>query len=288
MPFPSVLNNFNRPSTTDRLNSPSHSALHNTVSSAVGQIEQVIGRDGDNSVAGSLIYQIRSPDSDGGGHVQVANKGGTGQTSYTKGDILAASSTSVLARLAVGLDGQVLVADSSVASGVKWGASGTKLYNSASVITLLSTVAETSLFSVSIPGSTLGTSGAVRATLYVANFGQAGASSILIRANYAGNPISSVLLNADLTGSIFGKIEHTMVANDAVNAQRGVLLVDINRQKFDAQSGPNSVLGVWAYTTGTTSVVSSANNVYGMTARQSRSDPAERLDITQVIVEKII
>src|SRR3990167_9730614 len=96
--FPSVLSTFNRPSTTSRLDNPSHSALHNTVSSAVGQIEAVIGRNGDNSVAGTLTYQIQSPDSDGGGHVQTANKGGTGQTTYNKGDIMVATSSSVISK----------------------------------------------------------------------------------------------------------------------------------------------------------------------------------------------
>jgi hypothetical protein len=122
MAFPSTLSTFNRPTATDRLNSPSHSALHNTVSSAVGQIEAVIGVEGANSVVGTLEYFIKSPDSNGGGHVQTANKGGTGQTSYTKGDLLVATSASVLAKLAVGNDNAVLQANSSVAAGVQWGA----------------------------------------------------------------------------------------------------------------------------------------------------------------------
>ncbi len=126
MPFPSILSTFNRPNPTDRLNSPSHSALHNTVSSAVGQIEAVIGVEGANSVVGTLEYLIKSPASDGGGHVQVANKGGTGQTTYTKGDVLIAQSSSVVTKLAVGSDGQALVADASQSLGIKWGSGNTK------------------------------------------------------------------------------------------------------------------------------------------------------------------
>lgn len=122
MPFPSVLSTFNRPTPTDRLNSPSHSALHNTVSSALGQVEAVIGVDGANSVVGTLMYNVRSPGSNGGGHVQTANKGGTGQTTYAKGDMLVATSSSVLAKLALGANETFLQVDTNQATGVKWGA----------------------------------------------------------------------------------------------------------------------------------------------------------------------
>lgn len=121
MAFPSTLSSFNRPNSTDRLNNPSHSALHNTVSSALGQVEAVIGVDGASSVVGTMMYDLRSPASGGGGHVQWANKGGTGQTSYTKGDILVAQSSSVLTKLAVGADGTFLSANSNGATGVTWG-----------------------------------------------------------------------------------------------------------------------------------------------------------------------
>ncbi len=139
MAFPSTLSSFSKPTTADRLNSPSHSGLHNTVSSALGQVEAVIGVDGANSVLGTIMSDLRNPDSGGGGHVQTTNKGGTGQTVLTKGDILVAQSSSVLSKLAVGNDGQALVANSSVASGVNWGIPNVKptiiVYSVASVET---------------------------------------------------------------------------------------------------------------------------------------------------------
>jgi len=55
MPFPSTLSTFTRPDSTDRLNSPSHSGVHKDVASIVGQIEAVIGVDGDNSILGTII-----------------------------------------------------------------------------------------------------------------------------------------------------------------------------------------------------------------------------------------
>lgn len=123
MAFPSTLSSFTHPSPSDKLNSPSHSALHNAVSSAVGQIEVIIGTDA--STLGTIIGDLRNVTSGGGGHVQTANKGGTGQTTFAKGDLLVATSSSVLSRFAVGTDGQFLVANSSVASGIQWGAGGT-------------------------------------------------------------------------------------------------------------------------------------------------------------------
>src|SRR3990167_1940955 len=118
MAFPSVLNIFTLPNPTQKLNSPSQSSVIGNISSFLGQVEAVIGVDGANSVLGTIIGDLRSAGSGGGGHIQTANKGGTGQISYTKGDILVATSSSVLAKLSVGNDGAVLQANSSVAAGI--------------------------------------------------------------------------------------------------------------------------------------------------------------------------
>ena len=283
MPFPSTLSTFDRPATTDRLNNPSHSALHNTVSSAVGQIEQVIGRDGNNSVAGSLIYQIRSPDSDGGGHVQSANKGGTGQTTFTKGDMFVATSSSVIAKLAVGADTQILVADSSVAAGVKWASSGTRILNNASVITLVQNSPETSIVSTTVPASTLSTTGAVRARAFF-SAGNGSDGSILLRATYGGNVVGSILMGDITTGfSVAGVIEYNIIANASNTVQRNILTTNITKQNPGMQS-PTSVFGWVAYRMSTSSVNSAISNSFGMTMKTSGNT---NIDIDGSTVEKI-
>lgn len=122
--YPSTIATLPDPQPTDRLNSPSHSALHQSENAQIEAIQTFVGTL--SSVEGTLIHDIRSPDSDGGGHVQTANKGGTGQTAYTKGDLLVAASSSVLSKLQVGSDGQLVQADSTSPLGVKWGTGGTQ------------------------------------------------------------------------------------------------------------------------------------------------------------------
>lgn len=289
MAYPSTYTSFNRPTSTDRLNSPSHSALHNTVSSAVGQIEQTIGLS-TSSLVGTLYYDIRSPDSNGGGHVQTANKGGTGQTSYTKGDVLVASSASVLTKLSVGTDGQIIKANSSVATGITWANNETnKVAISASVISSgTSTVAETSIFSITIPGSTLGTSNAVRARVFVKTieFGESTAS-VMLKANYGSNTIASVVLGAQTGISPTGFIEFNLLANANEGLQRGVVHIDIKKasQNFTAIA---STFGVQTTFAGSSSINSSASQTLGITNKYSTSHAANLLTVDGYTVEKIV
>lgn len=69
------------------------------------------------------------------GTLAVAN-GGTGQVTYTKGDLLTAPGGASLNKLAVGTDGFALVADSASTNGVKWASvAGTGTVTSVSVTT---------------------------------------------------------------------------------------------------------------------------------------------------------
>lgn len=280
MPFPSTISTFNIVNPTDRLNSPSHSALHNSVSSVLTQVQTVIGVEGANSVVGTLEYLLKSPASDGGGHVQSANKGGTGQTSFTKGDLLVATSNSVISKLAIGADGTVLTANSSVAAGVNWIPKGI-IAQSGSIATFgVSTVVESSVISVTVPGGTLSTNHAVRTTIYVTAL-TAGdpASSVLVSANYGGNRVASVLLSGTNDAQIAdtnpppatGRIEYTLLANAATNAQQGIMLVDMARPKF-AYTPSTSIVSVYAQPIGSVVVDSTQNQTLGLTVRFSRSD----------------
>lgn len=118
--YPSTISAFINPSPTDKLSTTPHSSIETAQNTDLIAIETFVGTLSSN--VGTLVYDIRGAGSNGGGHVQTVNKGGTGQTSYTKGDVLVAQSSSVLTKLAVGTDAFVLTADSTQSLGLNWAA----------------------------------------------------------------------------------------------------------------------------------------------------------------------
>lgn len=60
-----------------------------------------------------------------------ATNGGTGQSTYAKGDILASPGSNALNKLGVGSDGQVLTADVASANGMKWATAAGGITNAA-------------------------------------------------------------------------------------------------------------------------------------------------------------
>lgn len=293
MPFPSTFSTFTRPATTDRLNNPSHSTLENNQSSTIGQIEVVIGRSGDNSVLGTIIGDLRSPNSKGGGHVQGVAFGGTGQTTFTKGDLLVAASASVLAKLAGGGDGQVLIASTAAATGMAWGQiPGNRIATNTSIFALsvasTTGVGPSSVMSASVLGSTLGTSGVVRSTLFISNLRLTSKASIQVNAIYGNTVVASVVLAPGASAtSIVGKIQFDLMANGATNAQVGYLTTNIFRQ---IPSVETNAFNLQTFIRGTSTEDSAAPKVIGFTARAGLGGQAEDDFIVPngYIVEKIV
>jgi hypothetical protein len=99
------------------------------VSSGAGAIAAVnvsfsaVGAIGSTNVQAAIeevSTECRNADNITSGTLVVA-RGGTGLVSYAKGDLIAASGTTTLAKLAVGTNGQVLRANSATTTGLEWG-----------------------------------------------------------------------------------------------------------------------------------------------------------------------
>lgn len=260
MAYPSIISALATPQPTDRLNNPSHSTLHQNENSAIVEVQTFVGTL--SSSQGTLSYDIRSSDSNGGGHIQTANKGGTGQTSYSKGDLLAAQSSSVLVKVAIGSDGQVLQSDSGQSSGVKW---STVIANKIAIVSSTTGTANASLLTLyasSVLGSTLGVNNAVRFTVPFSTLALVSGQSAVISVSYGNNG----LLSMNLFGSGFpkisgpGRLEGMLFANNATNSQKAYATIYAGNNNMTS-----SFLGSGAY--GTSSVESTANQLLTIQAQ---------------------
>jgi hypothetical protein len=111
-------------------------AASNVAFAAAGDI-------GSTNVQGAIeevSTECRNANNITSGTLAVA-RGGTGLASYAKGDLIAASGTTTLAKLTVGTNGQVLKANSSTATGLEWGEAGGGTVTSVSSSTAALTVA---------------------------------------------------------------------------------------------------------------------------------------------------
>lgn len=282
--FPSILTSYTNPTPTSPLNAPSHSGIEVAQNSGLTQLEATVGLSGASSTLGTLIGDLRSPASNGGGHVQTANTGGTGQTSYNKGDILIASSTSVLGKVAIGADNTVLLADSTQTSGVRWAAvvANKAAVSTSSVISTNNSIL-TVLYSGSVVGGTLSTNNALKFTGEVRSF-NGNLTNLVIAANYGNNVTASVILYAQGLGSVWGGIiEGVIAANNTATAQTSWIKLDLGVNSINASIQPNRIFG---FGSGNSSVTSANAQDLIITA-QNTGAGAGSIIAGVFVVEKI-
>lgn len=207
--FPSVLTTYINPQPTDKLNAPSHSGIEQNQNSGLGQVEAVIGLT--TNVLGTIVGDLRNPLSNGGGHVQTPPTGGTGQISFIKGDLLIASSSSVLTKLAVGTDGQVVTADSAQATGIKWAGVATAI----NIQNQTFTYARASVMSASVYGINLSQAISVLTDGqgFQVKFPTTNTTSVLALSVNATGPssVAARLKNVDGSNPIVGAIQASMI-----------------------------------------------------------------------------
>lgn len=259
--FPSILTSYTNPTPTSPLNAPSHSGIETAQNSGLSQLEATVGLSGASSTLGTIIGDLRSPASNGGGHVQSANAGGTGQTSFSKGDILVASSQSVLSKVAVGTDGLVLKADSTQTSGVSWsGVVANKVAVNSSTVSIVPATGAgpitSSIFSVAIPASVLSVSNAIRYRAVMSGLTTTDQHRFIV--NYGSNTLMSVNFITNIVSPVgwSGTIEGTIVANGSDSSQKAYTAVSFAKDGVAIFPQVSSVMSAVAY--GTSSVVSSA------------------------------
>lgn len=288
MPYPSVISTLPNPQATDRLNSPSHSSLHQSENTAIVETQTFVGTN--SSAIGTLVYDIRAAASNGGGHVQTANKGGTGQTSFTKGDILIATSSSVLTKLGVSSTvGDVLTANPNAAAGVNWaaGAASTKItaQNTAISRSAGNSSALTVFFATSVLGSTLSNNNAIKYTAYFPTFSKAASNTFTANVMYGNNTVATFTVASapSIVGQI-GYLQGYIVASSvAAQMSSGQFT-----SETPASGSPNAIFPTHLYSVNqNSSVESSATQNLIITGQYSTADGNNSVLGGTFVVEKI-
>lgn len=114
--YPGALDNLATDKANNTTSQDDHPAHHNDLASAVNAVQSTLGVDPQGGSA-DVDARITATES-------VANAAVAKAIIDAKGDLIAGTAADTAARLGVGTDGQVLTADSTQATGLKWGAAG--------------------------------------------------------------------------------------------------------------------------------------------------------------------
>ena len=145
------------------------------------------------------------------GVVAVA-RGGTGLSSYTKGDLLAATGTTALGSLAVGTNGQVLTADSSTATGLAWTSAAPGTVTSVTGTGAITVVNTTTTPNISVASASTSLAGVVQLSDSINTTSSTlAATSTAVKAAY------------DLANAALSRSGGTVTGN--INLDAGVVLV---------------------------------------------------------------
>ena len=289
--YPSTISTFNQVSPTDRLNSPSHSALHNSVSSVLTQVQTVLGTNVASAI-GTVIGDLRNPASDGGGHIQTAVKGGTGQTTFTKGDLFVATGPSVISKFAASSTvGHVLTAAPGESAGMKW---SNVVANKVDITTNISSIynnnTELVLFAASVAGSTLGTNNAIKFTGIMSPFWwEQGAFTLKVK--YGDNTVLNIPMTvaSGAIASVAGFVQGVIVGNTSVTSQKSFgQFFAVNNKAESSGDLTVTMNKIMATGFGTSSVNSSAEQNLVITGQFANAAVANSVLGQMFVVEKIV
>jgi hypothetical protein len=215
MSYPSSILSITNPLSSNTLNSPDHAQQHTLVNNDLIAVESVLGVQ--NSLdPNSITYQVQNPASQGGGHIQGASYGGTGQTYYNKGDILVGVSASVVGRQAAGPQGYAVVYDSTQTNGLNSSA----ILSAPVIQNQVYTYAQGSVLSASVYGVQITpTPSLLQGTSFDIKWPRTNTSSIV--ALSISSLISVLVKNPDGTNPAVGAIKASVIGTvkfDAVSS----------------------------------------------------------------------
>lgn len=210
--------------------------------------------------------------------------GGTGATSFTDGGVLIGNSTGAIQVTSAGTAGQVLTSNGAGVDPTFQTAFSNKILVDRTDVTVTGTTSETTLYTVSVAGGTLGTNNAIEGRINLSSIGGPNADRTwTIRLKYGGStiataPLGPVSLFSSTNSS--GWIDFRVIAAGATNSQEGY----VNCTGFvTAFNQTNN--GPFADGVGTSAVDSTANQTLLVSVQMNNTDMT--ISATSCVIRKI-
>ena len=139
---------------------------------------------------------------------------------------------------------------------------------------------ETTIFSYTVPGGTLGTGNALKGKMFINNLDQSNAESLVLRLKYGGSTITTAQSNSSGTPTDYnGYLDFMILGAGATGSQEGSLYMFVAADDADVSQS-----GIWAGH-GSASVDSTADQALLLTADFSAS--SDEIHVTHVVLEVV-
>lgn len=152
-------------------------------------------------------------------------------------------------------------------------------------VTFASSTAENTIYTKSIAGGTLGTTGVLRLKLYLSSFGLTNTKTATFTFKYGATSYTTLVLTNGTAGTYdaTGNIEFLIIANAATNAQQSVYSL---QTKFNNNDLVTQV-GSYLVKSSTSAEDSTAAKTMAVTCTFNNSSASDKITVINAILEKI-
>lgn len=137
-------------------------------------------------------------------------------------------------------------------------------------VTLTASTTETTLFTLTVPGNALGSTGCVSGKIYLSSVGVNNGASLTLRLKYGGTTIATASATSNGTTSMAGEITFDVINASATNSQEGSIFMKASASDI-YNGGSVGLAKGFIMASGTAAVDSTSDQTLAVTAQFSSS-----------------